>query len=190
MINQNQKVCLLVTGPNCSGKTTTVNRVEKAFPGADIHLIYADTRDKFKCPISEMEEKLTDIWLSHSQVVIAEGTRINTPLMRVAARNRAARVLDIIIITRMRPEVMKAHLQARCEKKGKTFRADHWNTYELEYEGSRRYPSAARKYGFPHKLYEVGMNYEGCDEMFGHLVAKVGAALGLGVVEAAEKAGF
>jgi hypothetical protein len=54
-----------------------------------------------------------------------------------------------VIVLKQAPDVMRAHLQARCERYGKPFNAEYWDSAKLLYEGSRRYPALVRKYAPP-----------------------------------------
>src|SRR5258706_1831015 len=129
-----KRICILVTGPNCSGKSTTVARVKElmvetrahydpqdTFDGlklpAGVEWISADNDDRFKGSAETQELAIFDLWLTDRPVLVFEGTRINTPLIRVAKRY-PDRALEVFM-TRQTPTVMLAHLQARCEKRNK-----------------------------------------------------------------------
>lgn len=169
----------LVTGSNASGKTTTVARVLERladYPSDRIFSIRADNDGRFKGSSENQEAVLTDIWLSDTPVIIIEGTRINTPLLRVAKKHAAARKLTVIMTTQT-PEVMEAHLRARCEKKGKTFRADYWTRWKLEYEGMKRYPNSFRKNSITPKTYAIDRDYKVCDQIADFLETQIKDAL-------------
>jgi hypothetical protein len=169
----------LVTGSNASGKTTTVARVLGIFDRhqeSRIFSIRADNDGRFKGSSEDQEAVLTELWLSDTPVLVIEGTRINTPLMRVAKKHAAARKLTVIMATQT-PEVMGAHLRARCEKKGKTFRADYWTRWKLEYEGMKRYPNSFRKNGIKPQTFAIDKDYKVCDAMASFLEDGIRAAL-------------
>lgn len=160
------KHCFLVTGPNCSGKTTTVARVLARFkPGEDsIVSIGADNDSMFKGSAEEQEAALVELWKHDMQVLIIEGTRINTPLMRVAKAHPTERQLHVLMTTQT-PEVMRQHLIDRCAKRGKTFRAEYWVTQKLAYEGQKRYPNSFLRNGIKYQTYSIDLPYQKCLEM-------------------------
>jgi predicted ABC-type ATPase len=158
----------LVTGPNCSGKTTSVQKalhlMEIAPDNPYIEVIQADNDDRFKGSAEEQGAALLRIWSSDVSLVLIEGTRINTPTVQMVRANPGFRIFRVFM-TRQSPDVMKAHMQARCEKRGKTFRADYWSRQKLEYEGSRRYPNIFRKNGFSPKIYDIDLEYNVCEKL-------------------------
>jgi hypothetical protein len=104
-----------------------------------------------------------------ADVVIGEGI---DRFARAARRTGSERTLDVCVTTQT-PEVMKAHLQARCLKKGKRFREDYWVERALIYEGQRRYVNMAKDY-FPNATFwPIGLNYEGQDELIAYMTEKV-----------------
>jgi len=173
------KHCFLVTGPNCSGKTTTVARVLERFnPGQDsIVSIGADNDSMFKGEATEQEAALVDLWKHDVQVLIIEGTRINTPLMRVAKRFPQDRQLHVLMTTQT-PPVMRQHLIDRCAKRNKVFRAEYWTDQKLSYEGQKRYPNSFAKNGVRYKTYTIDPGYTVCQTLADDLVMAIQFALG------------
>jgi hypothetical protein len=172
----------LVTGSNSSGKTTTVERVLERLRATEGCLdgwllsIRADNDNRYKGKAEDQEAKLTDLWHSDTRVLIIEGTRINTPLLRVARAHRDARVLEAIV-TVQRPDVMRAHLEARCARKGKVYRAEYWTPTKLRYEGYYRYPNSMRRSGVQPKVFEMDLDYRVTDEVAAYLEGQIRKAL-------------
>ncbi len=172
----------LVTGSNSSGKTTTVERVLERLRATEGCLdgwllsISADNDNRYTGKAEEQEAKLAELWLSDTRVLIIEGTRIHTPLMRVARCCANLRHLEALI-TIQKPDIMRAHLEARCARKGKTYRADYWTRQKLEYEGMKRYPNFLRRNGIRPRIFEVDLDYKVCDEMAAYLEGLIRKAL-------------
>jgi len=163
------KYCFLLTGSNAAGKTTAIRNVLIDWEDDPrIENIRADNDSRFKSDAVEQRSVLTDIWLGPKQVLLIEGTRINTPLMDVAKKAKAHfnnespgvefRELVVLMVTQ-KPDVMKQHLIDRCAKRNKKFRADYWTLQKLEYEGSKRYPNSFRKNGIKAIEYRMGLDY-------------------------------
>lgn len=180
------KKAILLTGSNAAGKTTTVERALEPWKGELDTLIMsvrADNDGRFKGQAPDQEEALRQVWFSDIPVVVFEGTRINTPLMRVAKRFPDERSLIVLMVTQTR-EVMRAHLVARCEKKGKVFRADYWDRFEngmkgykLHYEGSLRYPNNFKKNGVRPIAYAMDLEYTVTDQIVDRIQQEIREAL-------------
>lgn len=164
-----QRVGILVTGPNCSGKSTTVLTALEPW-GADPRIvsILADNRDSrlFKDAPAVVEERLREVWLGSAAVVVVEGTdRPARALSRVYASATKIRPL-VVLVTEQRPETMAAHIQARCAAKGKPYNAAYWDRDRLSYEGMRRYPSLVAKMGASYVYrFEIDPAYDQCRRM-------------------------
>ena len=172
------KYAILLTGSNAAGKTTAVARA-LTFCEEDPRVvsIRADNDGRFKGDAQDQRKVLTEIWLTDTPVLVVEGTRINTPLMDVAKQNRDARELTVLMINQT-PEVMKAHLIARCAKRNKTFRADYWSYWKLEYEGSKRYPNSFRKHSVKPVVFNMDAEYKVQDDVVDYLQSFIRRALG------------
>jgi len=153
------KYAFLLTGGNCAGKTTAVAKALEPWIGDQrIMDIRADNNSEFKGDAQDQRRVLTEIWLSEVPILMVEGTRINTPLCDVAKAHRGARELKVLMALQ-KPDVMRAHLVARCAKKNKVFRSEYWTNQKLEYEGMKRYPNSFRKNGIDAIRYTIGLNY-------------------------------
>lgn len=171
------KHAFLITGGNCAGKTTTVAQVLATFAeDSRIESIRADNDGRFKGESSDQEAALTQIWEGPTPVLVIEGTRINTPLMRVAKKLPSERKFTVIMVIQ-KPDVMKAHLIARCAKRNKTFRADYWTLQKLEYEGMKRYPNSFRKNYIKPVTFYMDLEYKITDEIVVFLQTQITEAL-------------
>ena len=167
----------LVAGSNCCGKTTLVKRVldrltADGFDDRHIFNARADSGSYYKGKTSDQEQKLLEVWQSKATVAIFEGTRINSPLIRVAKAHPENRKLEVLIVLQ-KPDVMKAHMMARCARKNKTFRADYWSMWKLEYEGMKRYPTYFRKRCIPTQSFTMDLEYQVAAEIEAHLEARI-----------------
>lgn len=176
------RVGIMLSGPNASGKTTILTKVSEMWKGRiwddpnKLKVFYADNNDLFKGSAESQEAALTKEWLDETPVIIFEGTRINTPLLRVAKKYRDWRKYEVIMCTQT-SEVMKAHLEARCAKRGKTFRADYWDCKKLEYEGNGRYPNIFRKNSVATKTFSIDLEYRVCEEIANYISGRVSELL-------------
>lgn len=178
------KQAFLVTGGNCSGKTTSVEQALDPWRciGCPVDLdiriesIRADNDNRFKGTAVQQEEALTALWLSPTPVIVVEGTRINKPMIDVSKKYPGERKFTVIM-TIQKPDIMKAHLIARCEKKDKDFRADFWTRQKLEYEGMKRYANAFRKRGITPLVVDVDLDYQNCKVIVNYLRSAITEAL-------------
>lgn len=180
------KKAILLTGSNAAGKTTTVERALEPWLGELDTLIMsvrADNDGRFKGDAQNQRAVLTELWLGDIPVLMIEGTRINTPIMDVARKYREERVLVPLVVTQTR-EIMRAHLVARCEKKGKPFRADYWDRFEagmkgykLHYEGMLRYPNNFKKNGVRPNIYAMDLEYRVTDQIVEKIQQEIKEAL-------------
>ncbi len=172
------RYAFLVTGSNCCGKTTLVKRVvdrltADGFDARNIFSVRADNDGRFKGKVPDQEKALLEVWGSEAGVAIFEGTRINNPLTRVAKAHPEIRQLEVLVVLQ-KPDVMRAHMEARCARKNKTFRKDYWSIRQLEYEGMRRYPNYFSKKRITNvKLFTMDLEYRASAEIEAHLEARI-----------------
>ena len=171
------RYAFLVTGSNCCGKTTLVEHVlnrlvADGFDDRHIFNARADSGSYYKGKTLDQERKLLEAWESEARVAIFEGTRINSPLTRIAIAHPDIRRLEVLVILQ-KPDVMKAHMMARCARKGKTFRADYWSMWKLEYEGMKRYPNYFRKRYIKTQNFTMDLEYKVCEEIEKYLEARI-----------------
>jgi len=123
---------LVITGPNASGKTTALRTALGDWDeDARVVRLHSDTTKHF--------DRIEEAWRSDAAVVAIEG--IDRTARRVAEVITAfpnERTLEVVIASQA-PEVMLAHLRARCAKVGKEFNEAYWSGDKLRYEGQRRY---------------------------------------------------
>ena len=151
---------------------------------ARIMNIRADNDGRFKGEADDQRRVLTEFWLSDIPILMIEGTRINTPLMDVAKKYKShttiisaaemnvgeisvppagqlAQPRELVVLMALQtPEVMRAHLEARCAKKNKTFRKEYWITDKLNYEGMKRYPNSFAKNNIKAERFIVDVEYQ------------------------------
>lgn len=172
------RYAFLLTGGNCSGKTTAVAKAFEPWIGDPrILSVRADNDGRFKGDAVDQRRVLTELWLGDTPILMVEGTRINTPLMEVAKANRDAREL-VVLMALQKPDVMRAHLQARCAEKNKVFRSEYWVHQKLEYEGMRRYPNSFRKNGIRPITYTIGLDYAEQQQVVDYLQTRFTEILG------------
>ena len=171
------KYAFLLTGSNAAGKTTAVTRALTFWEDDPrVVSIRADNDSRFKGDAQDQRKVLTEIWLSDTPILVVEGTRVNTPLMDVNKKNREARELTVLMVNQT-PEVMREHLIKRCAKRNKTFRAEYWTYWKLEYEGSKRYPNSFRKHSIRPVIFNMDAEYRVQDQVVEFLQAKIREAL-------------
>lgn len=170
----------LVTGPNASGKTTTVqSALEPWREDRRLAVAHADNADRstFKGDGPTMLAALRDLWLSNATVVVVEGTnRIAGKLAEVLAEDRDTRTCEALV-TEMTGATMRRALVARCQKLGKRFRDDYWSDRVLEYEGRRRYQSLIERYYPDARVWVVEDGYAACADLGAYLRDRVAACL-------------
>ena len=177
------RYAFLVAGSNCCGKTTLVKRVvdrliADGFDDRHIFNARADSGSYYKGKTLDQEQKLLEVWESKAGVAIFEGTRINSSLTRVARAHPDTRQLEVLLVLQ-KPDVMKAHMMARCARKNKTFRSDYWTHWKLEYEGMRRYPNYFSKKRVTNiKRFTMDLEYQVAAEVEAHLEARIREVLG------------
>jgi hypothetical protein len=171
------RIAILVTGPNSSGKTTAADRAYEPWKDDDRVLLIRADNDWNKYTAPEMEQRLTQEWCGPGVVLIIEGTnRIANTVAKVWKAD-TGRVLHVHI-TRLKPDVMKATLQARCAKTGKEFNAKYWDRSKLEYEGMKRYPNLARKSSWQGvAYYDMDVDYIEQARLIETIRWNIGAAL-------------
>lgn len=152
----------LVTGSNAAGKTTAVTRALEPW-ASDPRLVNidADSDRLYKGTPEEQREAIRVLFDRPAPVVVVTGTRINKPVLDVIEEH-GQRDLTVFVVTQ-KPGVMRAHLQARCEKTGKAFREDYWTHRTLEYEGMRRYSNAVTEAGHRPLVVDMDMDYHNCE---------------------------
>src|SRR6185369_2536999 len=87
-----ERVALLVTGPNASGKTTTLTRAVEPYRwDTRVCVVYDDKTDRkiWKGDIDVIEDALTRYWRSAATVLIFEGVRMLPAFGRVCAREQS-----------------------------------------------------------------------------------------------------
>lgn len=170
----------LVTGPNASGKTTTVQAALEPWRGdRRLAVAYADNADRstFKGDGATMLAALRDLWLSNATVVVVEGTnRVAGKLAEVIAEDTPARSCEALV-TEMTGDTMRRALVARCAKLGKRFRDDYWADRVLEYEGRRRYQSLIERYYPDARVWLVQDGYAACADLGAYLRERVATCL-------------
>lgn len=170
-------LALLITGPNCSGKSTAADLALRPW-AADPRLVVAhgDADGTYKGNPAAQQAAVQALWDSAAPVVVIEGTqRLATAVGLVAGRNRGRRF--VALITTQAPDVMRAHLQARCAKAGKTFRADYWTDKVLQYEGQLRFRNLAPRMFPDARFFPIGPAYEGQDALEREIARQAGTAL-------------
>lgn len=151
-------IAILVTGPNCTGKTTAVKAAVAGLTESEekghLRVVYADSDSKgefFGGSLEASREKLRELWMSDTPVIVFEGTNRIALLVGEMktlkwAADRAPYRRVLVFATRAGAADMKEMLRARCEKAGKEFRGDYWTLERLVYEGSRRYFNLVQKW--------------------------------------------
>lgn len=183
------RIGILVTGPNASGKTTaTLAALAPWAEDTRLKTVYADNSDRsaFKGDMAAMVDRMAAIWFSETPVVLVEGTnRIALVLSRAIARDPSARVVSMAI-TRTTAAGMRAMLMSRCREKGKRFRDDYWQEKQLDYEAARRYPNL-RHHSFavvpPERVryFDMEATYQMSHALTTHVHGLVNDALGAAV---------
>jgi len=149
---------ILVMGPNASGKTTAVTKAVEPWANASVLTVHGDKAPFNKDQAGESAEAFRAAWRSEYRVVVFEG--IDRTARAVAKlQDDASRRLVSVVVTSQRPEVMRAHLRARCEKRGRTFNADYWTDKTLIAEGVNRYANLAKRYRAPVDFIEMDEAY-------------------------------
>jgi hypothetical protein len=152
-------ILILVTGPNASGKTTSVKAA--LTPWVDdprVATVYADNGSGWKLKPAEMMAKLIDLCDTGVPVIVVEGTnRIASAVLDIK-RQIGARTL-IVHATRASAEDMKASIRRRCEGNGKEFKAEYWTTKMCEYEGRGRYRNLIGKHGVTATWWQMDLEF-------------------------------
>lgn len=173
------RVGVLVTGPNASGKTTAVRSALAGYArDGRVRVILADNSDRSK-DVLQAEDMLAEIWCGPAQLVLVEGTRVPTVLERVVAAHPSVRALKAFV-TVTSPEIMEAHLRARCAALGKRFRDDYWIGKPLRYESQARYRVSVPRFvpaGDIH-WFDVDETYTGAAQLASRLREAVHSAVG------------
>lgn len=153
---------LLVLGPNASGKTSAVKQAMAEFVGDSRALVVlADKSPYGHISAGEGAALLRRIWEGQEAVVVVEGTRCGTMMARAIAASPEARETSLLL-TAVTPEIMRTHIEARCAKVGKLFRADYWAGKRLEAHARRHRGEALRYFaGMSTEVFEIGPAYEG-----------------------------
>lgn len=172
---------VLVTGPNASGKTTTVRTALAPWArDARVVCIHADDQSGInKSTMPEMTAELERIVGGHQKVTVVEGTN-RIALVFGDVMRRAGLAVEANY-TETSAAFMRASLMARCASKGKRFRDDYWTERVLNYEARLRYQRLmARLFeGFcPVNLWPVGEGYEGTQALGMHLQTLVRSVVG------------
>jgi hypothetical protein len=146
--------CILLMSGHAAGKTSLVRwgreRVGAA-PGYTWHTEGGNggRRSLSTMPVKDAHDLAWLEWrdpATHTMVV--EGTRVYGTIFKVAGDHYdVGRELWILKLLQT-PEIMRAHLRARCEAKGKTYRDDYWDRdeYQATYQGADRHINALRKF--------------------------------------------
>jgi len=171
-----RRVAILLTGPNCSGKTTAVERAAEGWPEGALRVVHADK--ELKGSPAEQEAALAAAWAGPEAALLVEGiNRGASAFAEVSARCREAREVVAVHVTRSSPAIMREHLIARCAKRGKRFRADYWTHRVLLYEGTRRYAELARRRFPGARFWDVAADYSHLDALVETLRAQIREAL-------------
>lgn len=174
-----RRVAILVTGPNASGKTTAI---ERALDGLDVCRLKRKSADRpepaeilsvdadqylgggTKADVAT--EKMIGFWEGDWPVLAVEGIDRNARAFADAAEAIGERDVYVFCVT-VAPEVLRANIEARCERTGRTFNSDYRDRKRCEYEGGRRYPNLVDRYfkGAEVERIEIGEGYEGSDRL-------------------------
>lgn len=172
---------LLVTGPNASGKTTTVKTALEPWEGdTRIIRVYADNDGYWKVGPEEMKQKLTLAHQDGAPIILVEGTnRIATAVLELKRTFEAEQRQLAAHVTRSSSTMMRNAIMARCEKNGKKFRADYWTDRVCLYEGSGRYINLMNKYNVrDRKYWDVDATYSYAPALIETLRAQITEELG------------
>lgn len=176
----------LVIGPNASGKTTAVKAAlgtpQALAALASGCLIVFHPDDEVRGAdrgIASIENAALRLWGdARAAVVVIEGTNRAALGAIRAWRRDASRSMEVLV-TSMSADVMRASIQARCEKRRKRFRSDFWSEKALAYEGSRRYRNLASRECADAAVthWPIDIGYVGQKSMVDYLSAKIAAGL-------------
>jgi hypothetical protein len=103
-------------------------------------------------PVEDAVALAVKEWLDPAlHTLVVEGTRVYGPIFRVAqsvAQHAPTVGRELWILQLLQtPDVMRAHLQARCAAKGKAYRADYWEQdYQATYQAADRHINALQKF--------------------------------------------
>lgn len=133
-------------GPNAIGKTTAARRYADRYK-TQLTVMHCDnqlivnngvkTRDhRLKATMAEKQQALED-WRSHPGVCLFESAR--NDMLRLALSREP--IIFVVCTAKMH----ERNMRARCEAKGKKYRADYWVHSRLEYECCGRYVNFAQK---------------------------------------------
>ena len=149
---------VVLCGGNAAGKTTLLQSVEADYGHRnDIRFVYADVEGDFKERADKQYKAVVESWLGPERIIIADGTRIYSKVL-IAYQNLVVTRRLVFVILVQSPEVMKAHLIARCAKRNKKFRDEYWDRDKCYYEGTLRYTNSVNKFlrevpGYPLETY-------------------------------------
>jgi len=117
--------CILLTGGNAAGKTAVFRAAKERHvhrPGwqwIDGDRVNGKSPDQFKA--------LNRVWVDPSVIGIAiEGVRIYNAVFRCAAFSRVKRQLWVGLLLQ-EYEVGRHHIEQRCARSGKRYRAEFWD---------------------------------------------------------------
>lgn len=140
---------IALIGPNAVGKTSAVTRWCKKYQRLVGCLCDSNQRvvagqleiEARSWKQNESRAALVEHYklLSQTAVIVAEGA--SGYGLRIAKELDA----DLWIIITCSAQASRRQLQARCQQRGKTFRADYWTDLRLSYESERRHIKYARK---------------------------------------------
>lgn len=175
------RVAFIVTGPNCSGKTTAVRGVRQLFAGDDrVRFVHMDPGDFLKKDI--MAERLERVWLSPVGIVVAEGVDAGVNALAVVMQRHPSFRNVECLCTQMSGEVMRDNLIRRCLDRGKAFRDDCWTIQKCAYYGERKYApvmARLRAAGASVSTWRVGPSYDGQKALAEHLESRIRECLGV-----------
>lgn len=165
-------IAILVTGPNASGKSTLVDTATAPWAtDPRVLTIHGDTGSFSKGTPEETAALVTEVWNSDVPVLVIEG--IDRIARAVYAANVASRVRRelTVNVTAQSPDVMLAHLKARCEKRGKAFNESYWDQERLVYEGQNRYRNLATRYfaSIEPRTWSASADYASLEPLIRHI---------------------
>lgn len=160
-------------GGNGAGKTSLLQDIRATHPHGDTYrYVFADSggalpgvrgsgkiHDKYKAPKEVQWPAILADWDSEVPVIISDGTRIHYAIRNAHQHGARHRKMSVLILCQS-PWVMKAHMQARCAKRGKPFKEDFWTPRNLLDIGRDHWQRFYHNYPLPLDLYQFEVDLE------------------------------
>jgi hypothetical protein len=174
----NDGIWIMICGGHGAGKTTVLQDIRRECPDGDTYrYVFADSggalrddegkvikgtgkkHDKYKAPRPIQYSAILDDWNSNVPVIISDGTRIQLAIKNAHQVGLRERKLVAVALYQT-PEIMEAHMRARCLRYGKEFNAKFWTQKQLLETGRGEWERFFKRYPKSLNLIEFAIDLE------------------------------